>query len=1390
MPAPKKYEHIDFKPPKGVASEAEKGLEYRRRSGKGGLSSQEAGEAGIGSGVQRAVNLKNQNNLTPETIDMMLGFFSRSEKNKSVSAENRDTPWEDAGHVAWLLWGGDAGKKWAQGVKDQMDKADKKGDKTASDLNSLGYGALTSFSKEVSDSFSSEFPIDLDKLTVEEPPLNMSPQTREELEHLLYLQQDVRPYLLGRVQASNEDPLLHVKEYCLQNGLPVDSEAYHLSQELRPLIMKLKRFYDRPRPYQLAPLHGMPDFSPLELKTTGTPSYPSGHTMQAFIGALYLADKFPEHREALLQSARKTSLDRMIAGVHFPSDVIFGEMMAKEIYQNRPTQRLKQACVIAAGTFGDSYCLFKNRDRNYIPEVSLIHEIRGGIEVLYLKDDVTGWTEGMNALGIGVVNSALMVARDETEFELVQKGQVLPDGEIILEALSRRNVLEAAHVVRHYKGGLLGHTVVSDGKRSYYVELPDEDKVAYNELSLNRLFTRTNHGVKFRNTGYTVQDRYRASVERRLKSLSVLREVESPEELAPDLMRSRDVRVHLHETIQDSRSKKRMRTTSQMVLDLTNRELLLYLFPDRVNWKGYKNRLPEGFNPVLKFKVEEYKDLSLNGNGETRSVQKSASLQERVAARYKEKKKIPRADGSGDMTVYVYSERQIQNRHREKAERLQKFKPKLEDLRAQLKKDLDSEDPKTFLSALAISLIDATYERVGNEGSAENGHYGVTGWLKKHVTIKNDKAIIRYVGKSGVKQEKRVDDDSLVKALKRCCGDKAPDEPVLSFDGASVSSKEVNEYLKPYEITAKDLRGLHANREMQERLEEIRKKGPRLPRLRKERDKILKAEFKEALEAAAEAVGHEPATLRNQYLVPALEEAYMKDGAVIKNLKGATKSQSEREDEHAEGLVGPSPKKKPPRKDLKKRRMDEEASDPDSKQDQKDRSQNYKDACVRVAARWLFSQDSEKKSPEDRLKERAKKEFDAYKEEHPQTELTEADFLARLDKAGLTADSPEESAEDKKKSKEDMKAQDQEKKDKANKAAMAALEGKWKEAFDKMELTADNKKKFTQALSKFGPEERKKFVETFSASLKTLKTDSSTYDSEKTAALLEDMKKTVKGDTPENLGALAAKAVFADRVALNPEMMIPGNPVASEDDEGEGTDSSDIQKASRRTSLALARFDKASAAEVEEFSKRLDSLIDEAPPDSPRQRQFQAMKHGLTLSQALKGDGEEPPDGVAPLEFLMMKAIKRKSGNLGPLSEVSFRSTSRDKDSGAALASELESAMKDMSMSEAMRILPNEYQSLGASLLETAIANATRLDKDGNEARDQSKERAQLIKAREETEKDMKKKLLDLMTQEASKKSKGEPTPMPAAPIYSVKGKSKGSISDWFDNLRLDLFGD
>lgn len=85
---------------------ARRGLELRKKHKKGGLTSKEAGEQGIGSGVVRASNLANGKKVSEATLRRMVAFFSRHEKNKSGGED-------DAGYISWQLWGGDAGRVWA-----------------------------------------------------------------------------------------------------------------------------------------------------------------------------------------------------------------------------------------------------------------------------------------------------------------------------------------------------------------------------------------------------------------------------------------------------------------------------------------------------------------------------------------------------------------------------------------------------------------------------------------------------------------------------------------------------------------------------------------------------------------------------------------------------------------------------------------------------------------------------------------------------------------------------------------------------------------------------------------------------------------------------------------------------------------------------------------------------------------------------------------------------------------------------------------------------------------------------------------------------------------------------------------------------------------------------
>jgi hypothetical protein len=60
----------------------------------------------------RANQLCKGEKISEETISRMSGF-QRHKKNSEVAPELKDTPWKDAGYVAWLGWGGTTGVSWA-----------------------------------------------------------------------------------------------------------------------------------------------------------------------------------------------------------------------------------------------------------------------------------------------------------------------------------------------------------------------------------------------------------------------------------------------------------------------------------------------------------------------------------------------------------------------------------------------------------------------------------------------------------------------------------------------------------------------------------------------------------------------------------------------------------------------------------------------------------------------------------------------------------------------------------------------------------------------------------------------------------------------------------------------------------------------------------------------------------------------------------------------------------------------------------------------------------------------------------------------------------------------------------------------------------------------------
>ena len=110
-----KGKDINLKPTATMAEEAQRGLDWRKEHGRGGTE----------VGVARARQLVNRQELSPDTVRRMVSYFARHEVDKEGEGFSPDEDgYPSAGRIAWALWGGDAGKSWANEKDRVMDRID------------------------------------------------------------------------------------------------------------------------------------------------------------------------------------------------------------------------------------------------------------------------------------------------------------------------------------------------------------------------------------------------------------------------------------------------------------------------------------------------------------------------------------------------------------------------------------------------------------------------------------------------------------------------------------------------------------------------------------------------------------------------------------------------------------------------------------------------------------------------------------------------------------------------------------------------------------------------------------------------------------------------------------------------------------------------------------------------------------------------------------------------------------------------------------------------------------------------------------------------------------------------------------------------------------------
>ena len=101
--------------------------------------------------------------------------------------------------------------------------------------------------------------------------------------------------------------------------------AAKLIKDSAPVILELKKYHNRPRPYELDK-----NLSAFVMKSMKTPSYPSGHSVQGMLIGNVLKMKYG--KSAFMQTAKNISYSRRVAHAHYKSDSKMGEDLGNSMF--------------------------------------------------------------------------------------------------------------------------------------------------------------------------------------------------------------------------------------------------------------------------------------------------------------------------------------------------------------------------------------------------------------------------------------------------------------------------------------------------------------------------------------------------------------------------------------------------------------------------------------------------------------------------------------------------------------------------------------------------------------------------------------------------------------------------------------------------------------------------------------------------------------------------------------------------------------------------------------------------------------------------------------------------------------------------------------------------
>ena len=154
-------------------------------------------------------------------------------------------------------------------------------------------------------------------------PNNDSELVKDELNEIVdsisIISQPENQDYLKRYLAYDRNLIQTISSLFKQKGIDVEELAIEIVKDIQNLLYKIKFYYQRPRPFQIAQYYKLKLF-PYKSYTAQSPSYPSGHTAESIVILTVIGNKYPTEFQYCKELIEDISYSRIYLGLHYPSD--------------------------------------------------------------------------------------------------------------------------------------------------------------------------------------------------------------------------------------------------------------------------------------------------------------------------------------------------------------------------------------------------------------------------------------------------------------------------------------------------------------------------------------------------------------------------------------------------------------------------------------------------------------------------------------------------------------------------------------------------------------------------------------------------------------------------------------------------------------------------------------------------------------------------------------------------------------------------------------------------------------------------------------------------------------------------------------------------------------